>query len=170
MFLFFLSKRGADIFAQNLSGVDQGPAFCSLQKRFDFFTISSEFTTFWRVRKTSQLIWSRLRSCLLEVELVRGQIWKVSQFPQTHKSLWKLDSMEWSVSVIWRNTFYKKNTFFDLDKYILKILQIHFTISTIHLAIKSHLITQRSRNGHWKCFKVQEWGFDYHLGCNLFEL
>ena len=84
------------------------------------------------------MIWSRLRSCLLEVELVRGQIWKVSQFPQTHKSLWKLDSMEWSVSVIWRNTFYKKihfsiwtNIFKIFYRYILQFLQYIWQLNLI---------------------------------------
>ena len=62
--------------------------FCDKQKKTYFF----------------DLIWTRLRSCLLGLAVDRGEIWKVFQFPQTHKSLLELDWMKWSVSLICTNT------------------------------------------------------------------
>ena len=76
------------------------PNFCKLIQIFFviFFVTSRKKTYFF------DLIWTRLRSCLLGLAVDRGEIWKVFQFPQTHKSLLELDWMKWSVSLICTNT------------------------------------------------------------------
>ena len=77
-------------------------------------------------KKYKKIFFKNIRIDLESIKVLGGggQIWKVSQFPQTHKSLRNLDWMKWSVSVIWANTFY------NLDKYILQFGQIYFTIWT----------------------------------------
>ena len=77
------------------------PNFCKLIQVFFviFFVRQAEKNTYF-----FDLIWTRLRSCLLGLAVDRGEIWKVFQFPQTHKSLLELDWMKWSVSLICTNT------------------------------------------------------------------
>ena len=116
MFSFFGAKLVITFFLRIFLESTVGPTSCSSEKRFYLFTKTLK-SFFWS--KTSQLIWSRLRSWLLEVVLGRGrQIWKVSQFPQT---LWNSQKspktgLDGVVSVS------------DLEKYILQFGQIHLTL------------------------------------------
>ena len=116
---FFGAKLVITFFSQNFSGVDCWSYLLLIREEILSFFTKTRKSFFGS--KTSQLIWSRLRSWLLEVVLGRGrQIWKVSQFPQT---LWNSQKspktgLDGVVNVS------------EMEKYILQFGQIHLTLLT----------------------------------------